>query len=74
MLDRHVDFTALAVEVDQAAPQSDRSRAGRPPLPSEVIVRILLLQQLFNLSDEQMDFQLLDRMSFLRFTRLADTS
>jgi IS5 family transposase len=38
------------------------------------MVRILLLQQLFNLSDEQMEFQLLDRMSFLRFTRLADTS
>jgi IS5 family transposase len=27
---------------------------------------------LFNLSDEQMEFQLLDPMSFLRFTRLED--
>ena len=38
------------------------------------MVRILRLQQLFNLSDEQMEFQLLDRMSFLRFTRLIDSS
>jgi IS5 family transposase len=74
VLDRHVDFAALAAEVDQAAPLPDRSRGGRPPFPTEVMVRILLLQQLFNLSDEQMEFQLLDRMSFLRLTRLADTS
>ena len=74
VLDRHVDFVALAAEVDRAAPRPDRSRGGRPPFPTEVMVRILLLQQLFNLSDEQMEFQLLDRMSFLRFTRLADTS
>ena len=74
MLDRHVDFVALAAEVDRAVPRPDRSRGGRPPFPTEVMVRILLLQQLFNLSDEQMEFQLLDRMSFLRFTRLADTS
>ena len=74
VLDRHVDFAALSAEVDQAAPRPDRSRGGRPPFPTEVMVRILLLQQLFNLSDEQMEFQLLDRMSFLRFTRLADTS
>jgi IS5 family transposase len=38
------------------------------------MMRILLLQQLCNLSDKQMEFQLLDRMSFLRFTRLVDTS
>jgi IS5 family transposase len=74
VLDRHVDFVALASEVDRAAPRPDRSRGGGPPFPTEVMVRILLLQQLFNLSDEVMEFQLLDRMSFLRFTRLADTS
>ena len=65
VLDRHVDF---------AAPRPDRSRGGRSPFATEVMVRILLLQQLFKLSDEQMQFQLQDRMSFLRFTRLLDTS
>jgi IS5 family transposase len=74
VLDKHVDFAALAAEVDQAAPRPDRIRGGRPPFPTEVMVRILLIQQLFNLSDEQMEFQLLDRLSFQRFTRLVDTS
>lgn len=74
VLDRHVDFAALAAEVDRAAPRPDRARGGRPPFPTEVMVRILLFQQLFNLPDEQMEFQLLDRLSFQRFACLADTS
>lgn len=73
-LDRHVDFAALASEVDRAVPRPDRARGGRPPFPTEVMVRILLIQQLFNLSDEQMEFQLLDRLSSQRFARLVDTS
>jgi IS5 family transposase len=38
------------------------------------MVRILLIQHLFNLSDEQMEFQLLDRLSFQRFAGLRDSS
>lgn len=74
VLERHVDFAALAAEVDEAAPRPSRERGGRPPFPTEVMVRILLIQQLFNLSDEQMEFQLLDRLSFQRFAGLRDTS
>ena len=74
VMERHVDFTALAGAVDQAAPRPGRERGGRPPFPTEVMVRILLIQQLFNLSDEQMEFQLLDRLSFQRFAGLRQTS
>jgi len=52
LLERHVDFSALAAAVDRAAPRPGRERGGRPPFPTEVMVRILLIQQLFNLSDE----------------------
>ncbi|MYM33713.1 IS5 family transposase [Duganella sp. FT94W] len=74
VLERHVDFAALANGVDTAAPRPGRERGGRPPFPTEVMVRILLIQQLFNLSDEQMEFQLLDRLSFQRFAGLRDSS
>ena len=74
VLERHVDFAALADAVDKAAPRPGRERGGRPPFPTEVMVRILLIQQLFNLSDEQMEFQLLDRLSFQRFAGLRDSS
>jgi len=74
LLERDVDFSALAAAVDQAAPCPDRERGGRPPFPMEVMVRILLIQQLCNLSDEQMEFQLLDRLSFQRFAGLRRSS
>ncbi|MDE2593723.1 MAG: transposase [Burkholderiales bacterium] len=63
----HVDFEALAAEIDEAAPRPRRERGGRPPFPTELMVRVLVIQQLYNLSDEQMEFQLLDRLSFQRF-------
>lgn len=73
-LERLVDFAALADAVDNAAPRPSRERGGRPPFPTEVMVRMLLIQQMFNLSDEQLEFQLLDRMSFQRFAGLRDSS
>ncbi|MBB3224486.1 transposase [Massilia umbonata] len=74
VLEPHVDFAALAAAVDEAVPRSSRERGGRPPFPTEIMVRILLIQQLFNLSDEHMEFQLLDRRSFQRFAGLRDSS
>lgn len=69
-----MDFAALAAEVDHAAPRPGRERVGRPPFPTGVTVRVLLIQQLFNLSDEQMEFQFLDRLSFQRFAGLRASS
>lgn len=59
-------------------PWSPRSTAGLtapvgPPLPTELMTRLLVLQQLLNLSDEQMEFQLPDRMSLQRFAGLKHT-
>ncbi|PHV11468.1 transposase, partial [Chitinimonas sp. BJB300] len=74
VLGTHVDFAALAADIDRAAPRPSRARGGRPPFPTELMVRVLLVQQLFNLSDEQMEFQLLDRLSFQRFVGLRSSS
>jgi len=74
VMEKHVDFAALAAAVDRAAPRPSRERGGRPPFPTELMVRVLLIQQLFNLSDEQMEFQLLDRLSFQRFVGLRSSS
>ncbi len=73
-LAEHVDFAALAAEIDDAAPRPGRERGGRPPFPTELMVRVLVIQQLYNLSDEQMEFQLLDRLSFQRFVGLRQSS
>ncbi|CUA92837.1 hypothetical protein [Thiomonas bhubaneswarensis] len=39
-LAEHVDFAALAAEIDEAAPRPGRERGGRPPLPTEMMVRV----------------------------------
>ena len=66
-----IDFAALASEVDRIAPRPGSLQGGRPPFPTETMVRILVLKRLYNLSDEQMEYQLLDRMSYKRFCGLA---
>ena len=69
-IESYIDFSALASEVDLVAPRPVSARGGRPPYPTETMVRILVLKKLYNLSDEQMEYQLLDRMSYQRFVGL----
>ena len=70
-IESYIDFAALAAEVDRVAPRPVSPQGGRPPYPTETMVRILVLKRLYNLSDEQMEYQLLDRMSYKRFCGLA---
>jgi len=44
---------------------------GRPPFDYVMMFKVLILQRLYNLSDHQMQFQLLDRLSFQRFLGLG---
>lgn len=70
VLDRQIDFAALANAVDAKLVIGDVGRGGRPPYPTELMIRLLVLQQLYNLSDDAMEYQLLDRASFQRFAGL----
>ncbi|MFC3626304.1 transposase [Vogesella amnigena] len=65
---RHVDFAALVASVDRALPRQRRYFAGRPPYPTE-----LMIHPLFNLSDAQSEFPVLDRASFQRFIGIRDS-
>jgi hypothetical protein len=67
-----VDFENVAAAVDAACPRADRSKGGRPPYPTGMMMRVLFLQALYNLSDEQAEHQLLDRRSFQQFCGLAN--
>ena len=74
VMEQHVGFKALAAEVDRVAPRPGRERGGRPPFPTELMVRAWVLQNLYGLSDEQMEYQVLDRLSFQRFLGLRRSS
>lgn len=74
VLGKHVDFAALSAELDKVAPRPANAQGGRPPYPTELMLRILVLQHLYNLSDDAMEYQLLDRLSFQRFCDLRHSS
>jgi len=66
-----VDFEIFRPALDAALARSDRNRGGRPPYDAVLMFRILVLQALYSLSDEQAEFQLRDWLSFMRFAGLG---
>jgi len=74
VLDRHIDFAAIAAAIDAKLKLGNRGKGGRPPYRTETMVRLLVLQQLYNLSDDALEYQVLDRASFTRFTGLTSSS
>src|SRR5258705_2267113 len=48
-----------------------KSSAGRKPFDAILMFRMLVLQALNNLSDEQVEYQVRDQLSFSRFLGLA---
>ncbi len=66
-----VDFEAFRAELEAALPRADRNRGGRPPWDAVLMFRVLVLQVLYTLSDDQAEYQLRDRLSFMRFAGLA---
>ena len=44
-----------------------KSQAGRKPMDAVLMFKALVLSALYNLSDEQIEYQVRDRLSFMRF-------
>ena len=73
-IDRLVPWESFRVDIEAVVltPEEMRkSSAGRKPLDAIVMFRMLVLQALNNLSDEQAEYQVRDRLSFTRFLRLG---
>lgn len=66
-----VDFELFRGELERALMRSDRAKGGRPPYDAVVMFRLLVLQTLYTLSDEQAEYQVRDRLSFTRFVGLG---
>ena len=65
---------AFALEIEAVVLTPDelkKSSAGRKPFDAILMFRMLVLQALNNLSDEQVEYQVRDRLSFSRFLGLA---
>src|ERR1700692_995701 len=74
MIARVVAFESFRAEIEAAVltPEKEkRSGPARKPIDVMLMFRMLVLQSLYNLSDEQVEYQVHDRRSFTRFLGLG---
>jgi len=70
-LGRAVDFEMFRPMLATLRDKERKSNAGRPPFDAVLMFKVLVLQSLYNLSDDAMEFQIRDRLSFMRFLGLG---
>lgn len=62
-----VDWEIFRAELSTVYERERKSPAGRKPIDVVLMFKILILQRLYNLSDDQTEYQIRDRASFQRF-------
>ena len=67
---RWEDFRGTIEAVTETRPEERKSNAGRKSYDTILKFKMVVLQALYNLSDEQLEFQVRDRLSFMRFLGL----
>jgi len=68
-----VSWESFRVQIETAVCASSdarKSNAGRKAYDAVLKFKMLILQSLYNLSDEQLEYQVRDRLSFMRFLGL----
>lgn len=70
-LNEHVDFEKFRKVLEEKLSKEAKGKGGRPPYDYVLLFKILILQRYYNLSDDQIEYQINDRMSFMRFLDLT---
>lgn len=73
-LKAEIDFEAFRADLERIHQKERKSNAGAKPFDVVLMFKILILQHVYNLSDEGIEYQIRDRLSFMRFLdlQLAD--
>ena len=66
-----INWKQFRKPLEKAFENEDKGIGGRPPFDFLMMFKIMVLQRYYNLSDQQMQFQILDRLSFMRFLGLT---
>lgn len=66
-----IDWESFRPTISFALIRERKSNAGRPPYDCILLFKTIVLQKLYNLSDDQTEYQINDRMSFMRFLGLG---
>ena len=66
-----IDFEIFRELLETSLHKTPKGKGGRPPYDYVLMFKILILQRYYNLSDDQTEYQINDRMSFMRFLNLT---
>jgi len=71
-LNEFIDWKIFESPINEAFKNEykDLSKGGRPPFNRLTLFKALVIQSLYNLSDDQLEYQIIDRASFKRFLEL----
>ncbi len=70
-LNEAIDWSIFVPLLRRGLKKRSKGRSGRKGFPLLLMFKILVLQSLYNLSDEQAEYQIRDRLSFMRFLGLS---
>lgn len=69
-LNAKIDWEAFRPDLNRIHEKARKSNAGAKPIDVVLMFKVLVLQQLNNLSDDRIEYQIRDRLSFMRFLGL----
>lgn len=69
-LNQLIPWEEFRVQLQVPEPTQRKHRAGRKPIDRIVLLKMLVLKHLYNLSNEDLEYQAHDRESFRRFLGL----
>ncbi len=67
MLNKVIKWEKFRSALTEACRKEDTGKGGRPPYDVIIMFKVIVLQRLYNLSDDQIEYQITDRISFMRF-------
>lgn len=70
-LNEIVNWEQFRNTLEKVRDKNRKSNAGRKPFDAIIMFKIMILHSLYNLSDDQLEFQIRDRISFMRFLGLG---
>lgn len=70
-LQRVIDWNIFLPTLKRVFCKRAKGPGGRPPYDYLMMFKILVLQRIYNLSDDQTEYQITDRLSFMRFLGLG---
>jgi len=70
-LNECVDWEVFRPELEIIREKERKGPAGRKPFGVVLMFKVLVLQSLYNLSDDAVEYQVRDRLSFMRFLGLS---